>query len=582
MTKGALPMTGPKRKTAAAAVLTAVAVLIMLRSLLVGLEIDEEYALSLGYRLVSGDRLFYSMWEPHQLSALPAAVLVALFLAVTGGTGGILLFVRAVMLAAKAVLSLVFYREMRSPLGRTHAWLLALGLFLYTPKWFLGPDYISQQFHFAVAAFLCFYPYYAGGCRRVRYIVPGAVFACLSFLAFPQSIPSAAVIAVGMAVLGARRGEARLLGIPRGAVVFVLSCAGCAAAFLAWVLPGMGLGMLLERVGLILHDPQYSFSAAERLSTLAGQAVTVARFLALPLLLAAAAALLLRLRRRTDDPVGAFLAWAGVLSTLKCTLRMFTDSNADMRQFLPVLLLAGAWAFRRSRGTVREPLFWLGFLPGVVAYLFILRSTLLGLAPTFMYLTWPVFCGLAAMLSRAPAGRIAGRACLGALLLFLAATRLWCVLITGWGPANFRDTPLCRIESGPAAGIWADTEAADMQDALREALEPYAGQKVLQAIGLMHGLGFLEDDGTLEVAQSTVISGTDSDPRLIQYYTELPEKLPDVILYDCNEVRDMAAFHQWIETNLPIRERYPVRCGTAELEVLVVDSGASLDSSGAV
>ena len=62
----------------AAVVLLVLAGLAMAKTLFVGLEIDEEYALSIGYRLVKGDRLFESMWEPHQLSALPAAVLVAL------------------------------------------------------------------------------------------------------------------------------------------------------------------------------------------------------------------------------------------------------------------------------------------------------------------------------------------------------------------------------------------------------------------------------------------------------------------------------------------------------------------------
>ena len=50
-----------KRLLTAAAVLLAAAA--MLHTLFVGLEIDEEYALSLGFRLVRGDRLFYSMWN---------------------------------------------------------------------------------------------------------------------------------------------------------------------------------------------------------------------------------------------------------------------------------------------------------------------------------------------------------------------------------------------------------------------------------------------------------------------------------------------------------------------------------------
>lgn len=61
--------------------------------------------------------------------------------------------------------------------------------------------------------------------------------------------------------------------------------------------------------------------------------------------------------------------------------------------------------------------------------------------------------------------------------------------VTGWKPASVADTPLVRIESGPQ-GIYADEKAADMQECLVEALEPYAGQAVLQAIGEQHGLGF--------------------------------------------------------------------------------------------
>lgn len=61
-------------------ILVLVCAAVMLRSAFTGLEIDEEYALSLGYRLVSGDRLFYDMWEPHQLSSLPAAALLAMFI----------------------------------------------------------------------------------------------------------------------------------------------------------------------------------------------------------------------------------------------------------------------------------------------------------------------------------------------------------------------------------------------------------------------------------------------------------------------------------------------------------------------
>lgn len=558
-------------------VLLVLAVLAMAKTLFVGLEIDEEYAFSLGFRLVKGDRLFYTMWEPHQLSALPAALVLALYTAIAGTTTGALLFVRAVVLVCKAAMSAVFYRDFKQTIGRHGALLSAVVLFVYTPKWFLGPDYISQQFHFTVAAFLCFYHYYTHGFRRPWLVVLGAVCACFSFLAFPQSALAAAVIFIGMVLLGRRGKEPTICKIHRGAVLFVLGCMACAAAFLAYVLPGMGLTVFLQRVSLILNDPQYDFTTSQRLALLASQALNTAKFLAKPLAASVVLCLLWWAKtRQKRDWIGLALNLWAILAALLCVVRAVADSSSDERYFMPALVLAAAWAFRKGRGTAREPLFWLGFLPGMAAYAFILRSTLLGFSATFMYLTWPALCGCFAMLAcrqeNPEQGKLPqGQCVLAALLVFLLVCRFWCVLVTGWKPANVATANLKQITAGPAAGTWADEKAADMQMALYEALEPFAGKQVLQAIGEQHGLGFMMAGGTLTIGQASVISGTDSDPRFIQYYEELPEKRPDVILYDEAEVRDMAAFHAWIEENFTITARYPVTHGTAHLQVLVID-----------
>lgn len=561
------------------AVLALVCAAVLVRTALTGLEIDEPYALALGYRLVSGDRLFASMWEPHQLSALPSAALMALYLGLTGTTTGVLLFFRAVVLACKAALSWAFYREFRRDLGPAGAGLAALVLALYTPKWFLGPDYTGQQFHFTLAAFLCLHHYVTRGFRRPWLVVLGAVCACFGFLAFPQSAAAFAVLWPGMFLLGRRGGEPRFAGVPRGAWLLLGTCAVCGGAFLLWALQGMGfdLAAFLERVQLILHDPQYDFTAAERLAQLGQQALPVLRGLLWPLLAAGAFCLAVRLRRgAVPGGAGLFLGLWGLLAVMQCALRAVRDGSLDERQFLPVLVLAGAWGFWRAR---RQPgaaaLFWLGYLPGLAAYAFILRSTLVGLPATFMYLTWPAVCGVM-MLAGADHRllRWLGGALLAAVLLFLAVCRVWCVQVTGWKPATVADTPLVQIEHGPAKGIWADEKAADMQECLYEALQPFAGQAVLQAIGEQNGLGFLMADGTLTVAQASVISGTDSDPRFTLYYTLLPEKLPAVVLYDDAEVRDMDAFHAWIEENFAVTGRYTVTHGTASLQVLTIGGWA--------
>lgn len=554
------------------ALLCAASLVVMARSAFVGLEIDEEYALSLGYRLVSGDRLFYSMWEPHQLSSLPAAALLAVFIGITGGTTGVLVFFRLVVLVCKAGMSYVFYREFRRDLGGPAALLAALVLFAFVPKWFLGPDYTGQQFHWTLAAFLCLHHYVTRGCRQLWLVPLGAVCACFGYLAFPQSAAAFAVLWVGMLILGKRRGEPKA----RGAWMLLGSCAVCGAAFLVYALSGVGfsISLLLNRLTLILHDPQYNFTTAERMALLAGQALTVARSLLWPVLASAALSAALYLIKRQPITAGRLLNLWAALAAVQCLLRAVKDGSLDERQFVPVVVLAGAWAFWQGRGRPgNAELFWLGYLPGLAAYAMILRSTLLGLAPTFMYLTWPGVCGMLALVNHADdakARRAEGMLCLAAMLAFLLVCRVWCVQTTGWKAADVTDTPLVRITTGPAKGIYADAKAADMQECLCEALQPYAGQPILQAIGEQHGLGFLMADGTLQVAQASVISGTDSDPRFEQYYADVPDKEPRVILYDDAEVRDMAEFHSWLEASFTIVDRYTVAHGSASLQVLLV------------
>lgn len=568
------------RKPLTAALLVVVAV-VMGKALFTGLEIDEEYALSLGWRLVQGDSLFYSMWEPHQLAGLATAPLLWLWRLVTGGTTGVLLFVRSVALALKAALAAWFYVGFRRKIGYWSSLLAALTLFVYTPKWFLAPDYVSQQLHFTIAAFLCLYHYYAPGGRQYRrpwLVMLGAVLACWSFLAYPQSIVAVLPLAAGLWRLGAKGGEKRVGVLPRGVLIFTATCAVCGVLFLAALLRTMGLPLLLERAGLILSDPQYSFTTAERLANLARQAGQVGKTCLPPLLVGIGLCCLPKAPKTAPGRAWLVAALVGGWSALLTVWH----TDLDVRIFCLAATAAGGVSFfchrkQETDAPERALLFWLGWLPGVVAYLFILRSTLIALPTTFMYLLWPGVCG--AVAAALPGKTTAAdhqpceRSMAGALLLTaLCATlagRAALLQTTGWNAERMWEVNLQQITTGPAKGIWADEKAANMQEALQQALAPYPGGKVLQAIGEVHGLGFLMADGSLSVAQASVISGTDSDPRFIQYYAELPEKTPTVIVYDLDEVRDMQAFHNWIETQsgFAMAAPYLVTHGTAALEV---------------
>ena len=118
----------------------------------------------------------------------------------------------------------------------------------------------------------------------------------------------------------------------------------------------------------------------------------------------------------------------------------------------PAFALAGGWTFWCDRREadhrpLRRLLFWLGWLPGIAAYLFILRSTLIALPTTFMYLFWPAVCGTAALLLKPrPTRRHRAAAALLAagLLLACAVPKLCLVLETDHGHPARKDHPRPR------------------------------------------------------------------------------------------------------------------------------------------
>src|SRR5699024_5959366 len=188
--------------------------------------------------------------------------------------------------------------------------------------------------------------------------------------AFPQSAFAAPVYLLGMFLLGRRAGEKRVLGLPAGMLVTFLTCLACAGVFLVYVLQDMSLRTLIARATLILNDPQYDFTFAERLALLGSQAADVGKFLAKPggVALAVVGAGIARdIYLRQERPIRNIRYWLNILfalfsaaTVLLCLARALRDSSLDERYFCPVLVIAGIWFFRSGRGTAREGLFWLG------------------------------------------------------------------------------------------------------------------------------------------------------------------------------------------------------------------------------
>ena len=200
------------------------------------------------------------------------------------------------------------------------------------------PGMSNTQIRSTLAAFLFLYGYYAPGPRQYRglwRVAAGGVCACLSFLAYPQTLAAAPVLMLALLLLG--RGSADKC---RGLWVFVLTCAVCGGAFVVYVLQGMGFDFaaLLARADLILHDPQYDFTTADRLAMLRSQLSAVIGncwLSALAGVALAAAGMLFGERRGFARSLEKALWYTAFFLSLWCTAYCLRAQELDFRYMCP-------------------------------------------------------------------------------------------------------------------------------------------------------------------------------------------------------------------------------------------------------
>ena len=148
------------------------------RTLFFGLDVDEEYALTLAYRLARGDLLIQEMWEPHQTSAVLPAVFIRIFLTVTGNSEDLLLYMRLLGCLAQAGLSLFWVNTLRDRCKPQTLWTTAFIIYAVLPKWIAVPEFANQQIWFMLLTILFLYRYFERG--KTASLVLAGVAGCVS------------------------------------------------------------------------------------------------------------------------------------------------------------------------------------------------------------------------------------------------------------------------------------------------------------------------------------------------------------------------------------------------------------------
>lgn len=100
-------------------------VLLLYRITLHADNMDEIMNLNIAYRIVLGDIPFYHIQETYQFGALFMVPFLWLFVKLTGGTTGIILYARVVYIVVLVICAIVTYRLLRNYMDKTNAFFLS-------------------------------------------------------------------------------------------------------------------------------------------------------------------------------------------------------------------------------------------------------------------------------------------------------------------------------------------------------------------------------------------------------------------------------------------------------------------------
>lgn len=212
---------------------------------------DEAFYLTIARRLGKGDALFLHEWHLSQMAALLTMPIVWLYETLTGGTDGMILFMRYFATAVQLLLGFYLYLRLR-PLSWWGAVGGSLCFVLYIPFGIMALSYNSMAIMGLVLAAALVLP--GVEIRKRHYVLSGLSYAA-AVLCCPYLIFVFALYLLAAALL---RGK-QLQGpwSVKGALWITAGAAALAALFLVFVLARAPLGDMVTAFSQILNDPEH-------------------------------------------------------------------------------------------------------------------------------------------------------------------------------------------------------------------------------------------------------------------------------------------------------------------------------------
>lgn len=504
------------------------------------LNIDEEYAVTLSCRILSEDRMFRDIWEPHQTSGFLTAGLCRLYLTITGTGEYMILYLRICGALLQAAISVFLYRTLRQSFSRFGALTAAFFFYNTLPKQIQTPEFSNMLVWFSVLAMLCFFRACHSEHGR-RWLAAAGVFLCGLVLAYPSCI--LAVPAYFLCLKKLRPKTFR-----KDAALLFLVCGALGICYIAYFLFHMTLPEFLFGLRQMMTDSYHSDSPWQRLAAYGRELLGLAPHLCL---VSVVAGLLFALCRRLAVRRGCCSGWHLFACCILCVsfLEQVCIWLGDCLNFhYPLLhfyllygIGVGAYRKKRGQGSPEDrTLFWFGSVCGCCVWLAALLVTNTTISVTGSYLTSGLIPAIL-WLTKEPENRCEGQrgeAGVSRLGISLTAMGLLGITLFAKGFMVCMNEGLCdnvlvtrqKFLYGPAKSIYGVYMDGYAYNAFAQLLEGYCGpDDSLLYVG-EHSVYYLLTQS--RIAVHSTISTPSFDSRLTEYWSCFPEHYPTLVVID--------------------------------------------------
>ncbi len=501
---------------------------------------DCAYQISMSWRLLSGDRMFLEMWEPHQTSAFLPAILMWIYEKLFHTTTGIVLYLQACGILIRGAIAFLLYKIFVKALKKPVAYGMALLFFMISPKDYALPEFANMQLWYSALLFCCLYGYLRSG-RRIL-LAAGAVCLCLEVLAYPSCL----IVYFGVIGLLAYYSENK----KKDVLLFSGICAGLGSAVGGYFLLSLGPHTFRQCLeGMLALEPSHTVGMGDKLL---GYLKDILKVLPVFLIVGAGgwviSRILLLFFRRAGKGTGAekgvgtekkqagrqlwFLCSTGIFLT-GFFLNILSAENRTAYSLIFLFLVAvGLRNVKVLAGEEKRIYLCLSVIGGLGFTATLLLSDM----PLYPSAAYGLLAIIAALIPIAGGEISEGirKGLFSCFICFVALLAFRCVYIrtpmTGRGQICSVLSDLSVVRVGPAWGIITDEQGAciqrDSYPEWEEWIRP--GDKVWIIGSVADTLGYLYKD--MEIAGPSTMSTPSYSDAVLEYWRLNPDKYPDVVV----------------------------------------------------